>query len=163
MVITMCSCDLETHWDGSWEGTSMPPVIPPPPVTNRATGSLSPFSAEAGVQMASERQSSADDQDVEPWSYVSPMFMSKLAGSYSFHILLPELTYWGQAKKGLASSDFRYLPEDTHQGRIGSNRFSYCLPLASPEASIGGHLLVAKNAMRALYNCIFMESKEVLL
>lgn len=71
----------------------MPPVTPPPPVTNSATGNFDVFLASEGVQIASERQSSEDDQAVDPWLSASPILSNKLVGSYSDHMPSLEPTY----------------------------------------------------------------------
>jgi hypothetical protein len=75
----------------------MPPDTPPPPVTNSATGSLDVRLAYEGVQIASDRQSSADDQATAPWLSASPTLSSKLVGSYSDQRPSLVATYCGQA------------------------------------------------------------------
>ena len=93
----MCSWDRDIQWAGSWEGIWIAPVIPPPPVTNKDTGSFEVLLAYAGVHTAIDRQSSAEDQAVEPWSSFSPMLTRRLGGSYTFQKLHVSGTYCGQA------------------------------------------------------------------
>lgn len=87
----------------------MPPVMPPPPVTNSATGSLEVSLAYDGVHTARERQSSDEDHAVDPWLSLSPTESSRFSGSYSFQKSLSPDTYCGQADIELVAQSHTYL------------------------------------------------------
>ena len=59
----------------------MPPSMPAPPERKSVTGNFDDLLAEAGVHIAIDRQSSAEDQATDPCVRFSPRLNTKLEGA----------------------------------------------------------------------------------
>lgn len=83
----------------------IPPVTPPPLVTNRDTGSLGCMSALAGVQLAKNSQFSAEAQATATALRGSPKLTMGLGGPSSFQRL-------DDLETGGKTCDFRVLERE---------------------------------------------------